>query len=58
MCSLETLDALTDVGLLESPGVGRYTLHQTIADYARASLTDQDVSQRFIAYYGTYIEEN
>jgi DNA polymerase III delta prime subunit len=58
MCSLETLDALTDVGLLESPGVGRYTLHQTIADYARASLTDQDVSQRFIAYYETYIEEN
>jgi hypothetical protein len=31
---------------------------KTIADYARASLTDQDVSQRFIAYYGTYIEEN
>jgi tetratricopeptide (TPR) repeat protein len=57
-CTLEALDALTDAGLLESSGGGRYTLHQTIADYARMSLTDQNVSQRFIAYYVTYIEKN
>ena len=31
---LEILDELWDVGLLWSCGPGRYTLHQTIADYA------------------------
>ena len=30
------LDALWDAGLLESSGPGRYSLHQTLADYARA----------------------
>jgi tetratricopeptide (TPR) repeat protein/transcriptional regulator with XRE-family HTH domain len=57
-CPLKTLDALTDVGLLESSRGGRYTLHQTIADYARTSFMDQNASQRFITYYVTYIEEN
>ncbi|MEO6892525.1 MAG: NB-ARC domain-containing protein, partial [Ktedonobacteraceae bacterium] len=33
-CSVETLDALSDSGLLESSISDRYTLHQTIADYA------------------------
>jgi len=33
--SIETLDELLDTGLLESWGAERYTLHQTIADYAR-----------------------
>ncbi len=31
---VEALDALSDTGLLESAGPGRYTLHQTIHDYA------------------------
>ena len=33
--SIETLDELLDAGLLESWGAERYTLHQTVADYAR-----------------------
>jgi transcriptional regulator with XRE-family HTH domain len=33
--SLEALDRLLDVGLLASVGQGRYTLHQTIVDFAR-----------------------
>jgi transcriptional regulator with XRE-family HTH domain len=33
---LEILDELWDVGLIESCGPGRYTLHQTIANYACA----------------------
>ncbi len=37
-CSFEELDALSDAGLLESSGSGRYTLHQIIADYARLRL--------------------
>jgi tetratricopeptide (TPR) repeat protein/transcriptional regulator with XRE-family HTH domain len=36
----DVLDALTDAGLLESGGWGRYTLHQTVADYARLDVTD------------------
>jgi transcriptional regulator with XRE-family HTH domain len=32
---VEVLDRLVDVGLLESQGTDRYSLHQTIADYAR-----------------------
>ncbi|HLG78790.1 MAG TPA: NB-ARC domain-containing protein [Ktedonobacteraceae bacterium] len=33
--SVEQLDALWDAGLLESCGLGKYTLHPAIADYAR-----------------------
>jgi transcriptional regulator with XRE-family HTH domain len=32
--TLEALDNLLDTGLLASTGLGRYTLHQTIADFA------------------------
>lgn len=32
--TLEALDNLLDAGLLASTGLGRYTLHQTIADFA------------------------
>ncbi len=32
--TLEALDSLLDAGLLASSGLGRYTLHQTIADFA------------------------
>lgn len=40
--SVDVLDELWDAGLLESSGPGRYTLHQTIADYASAQ--NQDVN--------------
>jgi transcriptional regulator with XRE-family HTH domain len=33
--SLETLDNLLDAGLLASMGQGRYTIHETIVDFAR-----------------------
>lgn len=32
--TLEALDSLLDAGLLASTGLGRYTFHQTIADFA------------------------
>ncbi len=38
--STESLDALSDTGLLESSGPDRYTLHQVIADYAHIRLQD------------------
>ncbi len=42
--SVEQLDALRDAGLLERSELGCYTLHQTIADYAREQDPDQAAS--------------
>ncbi len=53
---VEALDVLTDAGLVESSGPERYTLHQTIADYARTHLTDAKVTERFVAYFVAYVE--
>lgn len=54
--SVETLDALTNAGLLESSGVGRYTLHQTISDYARHKVLDKTTHQRMVKYFVDYVE--
>jgi tetratricopeptide (TPR) repeat protein/transcriptional regulator with XRE-family HTH domain len=55
---VEALDELTDAGLLESSGPERYTLHQTIADYARAHLTDMEAVKRLIDYFVRYTEKH
>ncbi len=55
-CTTDTLDALSDAGLLESTSSGRYTLHQTIADYARIHLQGHTAYDRLIAYIIDYIE--
>jgi tetratricopeptide (TPR) repeat protein/transcriptional regulator with XRE-family HTH domain len=55
-CAAPILDALFDAGLLESSVSGRYTLHQTIADYARLHLQDVTVYERFIAYFTDFTE--
>lgn len=39
-CSVETLDSLIDAGVLEIRGNDRYSLHQTIADFARFSMDE------------------
>jgi tetratricopeptide (TPR) repeat protein/transcriptional regulator with XRE-family HTH domain len=44
------LDALLDAGLLECVGFERYTLHQSIADYARLHLKEALPWQRLIRY--------
>ena len=51
---VEVLDMLTDAGLLESAGSGRYTLHQTIWDYARLRLTDRSAAERLATYFADY----
>ena len=56
--SVEDLDMLSDMGLLETSAAGRYTLHQTIADYARTQLKTHDENgayDRYLAYTLTYI---
>ena len=52
---VEALDELGDAGLLESSEPGRYTLHQVLADYARAHLTDQEASQRLVNYMTEFV---
>ena len=60
--SVEDLDILSDMGLLETSAAGRYTLHQTIADYARTQLLkahdESGVYDRYIAYTLAYIAEH
>jgi tetratricopeptide (TPR) repeat protein/transcriptional regulator with XRE-family HTH domain len=56
--SAQTLDVLSDAGLIESSGPGRYALHRTIADYARHTPTSADKAppQRFVRYFIPYVE--
>jgi tetratricopeptide (TPR) repeat protein len=54
--STRILDALLDSGLLESSGPGRYTLHQTIADFARAKRISKKPGQRMAAFFASYVE--
>ncbi len=49
-CQSEMLDLLVDVGLLEISESGHYTMHQTIADYARSHLDDETPFMRLIDY--------
>jgi tetratricopeptide (TPR) repeat protein/transcriptional regulator with XRE-family HTH domain len=55
-CTVEILDQLTDTGLLESSGSDRYTLHQTIADYARLQLSEASAHERLIIYITNLVE--
>ncbi len=52
----DVLDELCDAGLLECSNYDRYTLHQTIADYARTKLHDTAVYQRFVTYFTQFVE--
>ncbi|SRR5579871_31126 len=68
---LPAFDLLSDWGLLEAYGPGRYTLHQVIHDYARLRLgndgnftdshsaketPDAATHQRLVEFYATYVE--
>lgn len=56
-CEASTLDTLVDLGLLESASADRYTLHQTVADYARAHLHEQHPFERLIAYVDSFLQQ-
>jgi len=57
-CDVPILDALFDAGLLESSLSSRYTMHQTIADYAHLHLRDESAYERFITYFTGFTEEH
>lgn len=53
---VETLDELWDAGLLESGGSERYTLHQTITDYAHTQMRGAEAPQRLLRYTDWYLQ--
>ena len=54
---VEVLDELWDAGLLESSGPGRYTLHQTIADYASAQSQSASTAHlQLVKYMLNYVQ--
>jgi len=54
---IDTLDTLSDQGLLENAGPGRYMLHQTVSDYAGLKLSDDKPFKRLAEYYVRFLEE-
>lgn len=58
-CDVATLDTLMDRGLLESVDASHYTLHQTIADYARTALREDTTPyERMITYMTDFVEQH
>jgi transcriptional regulator with XRE-family HTH domain len=55
---LPLLDELVDAGLIECVEADRYTIHQTIVDYAQSIVQDHAVEERFIACYRDYLKAN
>jgi tetratricopeptide (TPR) repeat protein len=55
-CPAHQLDRLSDTGLIESSGTGRYTLHQTIADYAGLQRHGEQSRERMATFYAHYVE--
>lgn len=58
-CTVNILDTLLDTGLLDSSVAGRYALHQTIADYARLHLDENNRPYaRLVTYFTGYVESH
>jgi hypothetical protein len=56
--TVDVLDTLVDHGLLESIAPDRYTMPQTIADYAALRGAETESPERFIRFYVLYTEES
>jgi transcriptional regulator with XRE-family HTH domain len=52
----ELLDELIDAGLLESAGPERYTLHQSIVDYAMCRQSNSVAYERMVEYFINFVE--
>ncbi len=55
---VEVLDVLSDAGLLENDRADRYTLHQTISDYARMEQKDNHAHFRMVTYFVSFIKQH
>jgi tetratricopeptide (TPR) repeat protein len=56
--SIETLDRLVDCGLLEIRSSNRFTLHQTISEYASLERKDEAPQGRFVDFYVRFVEDH
>lgn len=54
----EALEILIDHGLLEIGGLERYTLHQTISDYAQVTLADTRPYKLMVKFYSSYVRDH
>lgn len=54
----DTLDTLVSYGLLEPSGANRYTLHQTIADYAALKCTSHAPYERMATFFVDYVKRH
>jgi tetratricopeptide (TPR) repeat protein len=54
----DVLDTLVDHGLVECVASDRYTLHQTIADYASLQGAEAIAVERLVSYFVRYVEAN
>jgi tetratricopeptide (TPR) repeat protein len=52
----DVLDALSDCGLLETDENERYTLHQSIHDYAQLKTNSKKSQERFIHYFRDFAQ--
>jgi tetratricopeptide (TPR) repeat protein len=54
----EILSTVVDAGLLEPSGTDRYSLHQSIAEFARQKVADEvEVTGRMVDFYASYLEK-
>jgi len=51
------LDRLVDCGLMESLAPDRYTIHQTIVDYASLETAEPAARERLVNYFANYAEK-
>lgn len=56
--SVDVLDTLVDFGLVQAIAPDRYTLHQTIADYAGLHGTDPAAAARLVDYFTRFAQTN
>lgn len=52
------LDRLTDAGLLASVAPERYSIHQTIVDYALLQEEDREAMVRMVSYFADYAQRH
>jgi tetratricopeptide (TPR) repeat protein len=57
-CDVDNLDLLVDSSLLEYTASGRYTIHQTISDYARQHLQEKKPHKQLINFMIELVEEH
>jgi len=57
-CIIDTIDELVAYGLLEALPGDRFTLHQSISEYARLRLSDNDALLRMVRWYTQFAEDN